>query len=134
MRKRVIGALVVVAALSVGGCASESIAEDAAIACGWNEPDEPLVLPAEATREQLAENVDKAERRLAAAQRVVASDDRFGALVEALSETEALATRLRDMDAGQIANVSNEEWDYAKYVQFVARDQCEQLAAVVDGS
>ena len=31
----------------------------------------------------------------------------------------------------QIAAIDNERWDFAKYTQAVARDQCEQLAAVV---
>lgn len=125
------GVPVALCAVLVTGCSSESIADDAAVACGWNEVDEPLVLPAEATPEQLRENVQRAERRLAAAQRVVEIDDRFGSLVEALAETRVFAERLRDMNPEEIDDIAVDEWDFAKYVQFVARDQCEQLAAVV---
>ena len=122
--------LALVAALLVG-CTSQSVAGDAAVACGWEETDEPLVLPAEATPDQLRQNVERAKRRLEAARRVVEVDDRFGPLVEALDETAQFAVRLRDMSPDEIEDIPVEDWDFAKYVQFVARDQCEQLAAVV---
>ena len=37
------------------------------------------------------------------------------------------------LSAEEIAAVPNDEWDFAKYTQAVARDQCAQLARVVDG-
>ena len=65
--------------------------------------------------------------------RVFAADDRFASLVEALSETAAFAVTLETLSAQEIAAVPDDEWDFAKYTQAVARDQCAQLARVVDG-
>lgn len=120
-----------IAGIFVAGCASSSLADDAAIACGWDEPREPVVSAVDASSEQLARNAARAERRLRAAERVVAEDDRFAALVDALAETADFAVELQDMSRAQITAIENERWDFAKYAQAVARDQCEQLAAVV---
>jgi len=59
------------------------------------------------------------------------ADDRFGSLVDALSETADFASELESMTVGEIELIPNDRWDFAKYAQAAARDQCEQLAAVV---
>ena len=131
MRRTVI-ALAVVSVLAIGACSSASIDEDAALACGWNEEGEPVVSALEASPDQRAEYAERARVRLEAARRVFAEDDRFASLVEALSETAAFAATLETLSAEEIAAVPNDEWDFAKYTQAVARDQCAQLARVVD--
>ncbi|MAK39638.1 MAG: hypothetical protein CMH40_07410 [Micrococcales bacterium] len=132
MRRTAI-ALAVVSALAIGACSSASIDEDAALACGWNEDGEPVVSALEASPDQRAEYAERARIRLEAARRVFAADNRFAPLVEALSETAAFAATLETLSAEEIAAVPNDEWDFAKYTQAVARDQCAQLARVVDG-
>ena len=132
MRRTAI-ALGVVSMLAIGACSSASIDEDAAIACGWNEAGEPVVSALEASPDQRAEYAERAQVRLEAARRVFAADDRFASLVEALSETAAFAVTLETLSAQEIAAVPDDEWDFAKYTQAVARDQCAQLARVVDG-
>ena len=116
---------------ALAACSSPTISDDAANACGWDEPPVPVVSAIDATAEQRAQNVQQARTRLEAAQRVVEGDDRFGALVEALSETAAFASELEWMSVDEIGQISNERWDFAKYAQAAARDQCEQLAGVV---
>ena len=120
-----------IGSLLLSACGSSSIAEDAATACGWEEPSEPIVSAVESTPEDLVRNADRAQRRLAAAERVVEADARFGVLVEALSETATFAEELASLSRAEIVAIDNERWDFAKYVQAVARDQCEQLSAVV---
>lgn len=117
--------------LLLSACGSSSIAEDAATACGWEEPSEPIVSAVDSTPEELVRNVDRAQRRLAAAERVADADERFTVLVEALTETAAFAEELTSLSRAEIVAIDNERWDFAKYVQAVARDQCEQLSAVV---
>jgi len=85
----------------------------------------------DSTPEDLVRNVDRAQRRLAAAEQVADADSRFAVLVEALSETAAFAEELASLSRAEIVAIDNERWDFAKYVQAVARDQCEQLSAVV---
>jgi hypothetical protein len=118
--------------LGVAACSSPSINDDAAIACGWDEPPVPVVSAIDASAQQRSQNTQQARTRLEAAQRVDEVDDRFGALVEALSETAAFASELESMSVDEIERIPNERWDFAKYAQAAARDQCEQLAAVVD--
>ena len=103
----------VVSVLVIGACSSASIDE--------------------ASPDQRAEYAERARVRLEAARRVFAADDRFAPLVEALSETAAFASTLETLSAEEIAAVPDDEWDFAKYTQAVARDQCAQLARVVDG-
>ena len=62
---------------------------------------------------------------------MVESDDRFVVLLEALQETSDFANELSGLTRAQIVAIENERWDFAKYTQAVARDQCEQLATVV---
>lgn len=114
------------------GCSSPSLEPDAAIACGWTEPDTPVVSALEASLEELAENAERANSRLEAARRVAAADSRFTPLVEALEETANFAAQLTTMSSSQIQQIPNSRWDFAKYAQAAARDQCEQLAAVVE--
>jgi hypothetical protein len=126
---------VVVVGLLVGvlvsACSSSTLDQDAAVACGWEERYEPIVSAMDASPEQLAQNADRAQTRLTAAQRVVESDDRFVVLLEALQETSDFANELSGLTRAQIVAIENERWDFAKYTQAVARDQCEQLATVV---
>lgn len=122
---------VTVVVLLVAGCGSAPSMEDAAVACGWNEAVEPVVSPLEANPDQLAQYADRARVRLAAAQRVARADERFGSLVAALTETSELADELAAMSREEIEAVPTSTWDFAKYAQAAARDQCEQLAAVV---
>lgn len=123
-------AMVVLAALT--GCSSSSLQPDAAIACGWNEPGAPIVSALEASPDQLAGNAARANTRLEAARRVADADSRFTPLVEALEETADFAAELTTMSSLEIEQIPNSRWDFAKYVQAAARDQCEQLAAVVE--
>ena len=132
MRRTAI-ALAVVSALAIGACSSASIDADAALACGWNEDGEPVVSALEASPDQRAEYAERARVRLEAARRVFSADDRFASLVEALSETASFAATLETLSAEEIAAVPDDEWDFAKYTQAVARDQCAQLARVVGG-
>lgn len=125
-------ALAAVALLAVTGCASSSIEPAAAIACGWNEPDAPVVSALDANSSQLSENVTLANTRLDAARRVAQIDARFTPLVEALEETAAFASELTTLSRSEIEQIPNSRWDFAKYAQAAARDQCEQLAAVVE--
>lgn len=125
-------ALTAGALLAVTGCASSSLEPDAAIACGWNEPDAPVVSALDADPSQLAENVTLANTRLDAARRVAQIDPRFAPLVEALEETAAFAIELTTLSRSEIEWIPNSRWDFAKYAQATARDQCEQLAAVVE--
>ncbi len=126
------GVVVVLAAgMLVAACSTSTLGDDAATACGWEEPSEPVVSAVDATPAQLSRNADRARTRLAAARRVVDSDDRFAPLLEALQETATFADEIAGLSGEQIAAIENERWDFAKYTQAVARDQCEQLAAVV---
>lgn len=128
----VVAGALVVALAATSGCTSSSLEPDAAIACGWREPDAPVVSALEATTEELAENAERANTRLEAARRVAASDSRFTPLVEALDATASFAAELTSMSSSEIEQIPNSRWDFAKYVQAAARDQCEQLAAVVE--
>jgi hypothetical protein len=85
----------------------------------------------EADAEQRARNVQRASIRWAAAVRVADIDDRFTPLVDALQETSSFAEEIQDMTSEQIAQIPTSRWDFAKYTQAVARDQCEQLQALV---
>lgn len=120
-----------VASLAVTGCASSSLEPDARVACGWNEPDTPVVSAIDADADQLAQNVLLANTRLDAARRVAQIDPRFAPLVEALEETATFAQELTALSRSEIEQIPNSRWDFAKYAQATARDQCEQLAAVV---
>lgn len=122
----------VLALVALSGCGSSSLEPDAAIACGWNEPDSPVVSALEADASQLADNVRRANSRLDAARRVAQIDPRFEPLVEALAETADFAAELTTMSRPEIEQIPNTRWDFAKYAQAAARDQCEQLAAVVE--
>lgn len=122
----------VLALATITGCSSSSLEPDAAIACGWNEPNEPVVSALEASPTELAENSERANTRLEAARRVANADSRFTPLVDALEETASFAAELTTMSSEQIQQIPNTRWDFAKYVQAAARDQCEQLAAVVE--
>lgn len=124
--------VVAVVALALAGCSAAPSAQDAAIACGWNETEEDVVSALEADPRQLAEYAARAQVRLQAAQKVARADARFGPLVAALSETAEFADELTTMSRTEIESISNERWDFAKYAQVTARDQCEQLAAVVE--
>lgn len=128
MRRIVVAAL---ALATITGCSSSSLEPDAAIACGWNEPNEPVVSALEASPTELAENSERANTRLEAARRVANADSRFTPLVEALEETASFAAELTTMSSEQVQQIPNTRWDFAKYAQAAARDQCEQLAAVV---
>lgn len=121
-----------VALAATSGCTSASREPDAALACGWNEPDAPVVSALEASPDELAENAERANSRLEAARRVAAADSRFTPLVEALEETASFAAELTTMSSSEIEQIPNSRWDFAKYVQAAARDQCEQLAPVVE--
>lgn len=121
----------IVIALLLAGCGSAPSMEDATVACGWNEAVEPVVSPLEADSAQLAQYADRARVRLVAAQRVARADERFGPLVAALTETSELADELATMSREELEAVPTSTWDFAKYAQVTARDQCEQLAAVV---
>ena len=101
------------------------------MACGWNEAIEPVVSPLQADSRQLAQYADRARVRLVAAERVARADERFGPLVSALTETSELADELATMSREEIEAVPTSRWDLAKYAQVTARDQCEQLAALV---
>ena len=125
------GASATIVALLLAGCGSAPSMEDASVACGWNEAAEPVVAPLQADSGQRAQYADRARVRLAAAQRVARADERFGALVAALTETSELADELATMSRDEIEAVPTSTWDFAKYAQVAARDQCEQLAAVV---
>ncbi len=129
MKRVVIPALV--ASLVLVGCQSTALGPDAAIACGWNEPDSPVVSALDADSTQLTENVERANTRLEAARRVADVDPRFEPLVEALEETADFASELTTLSPTEIEGISSSRWDFAKYLQAVARDQCEQLADVV---
>ena len=115
----------------LSACGSSDIGQDAATACGWNEPSEPIVSAVDSSPEELVRNVERAQLRLAAAERVADADSRFAALAEALSETADFAKELTSLTKDEIIDIDNERWDFAKYAQAVARDQCEQLAGVV---
>jgi hypothetical protein len=117
--------------LVLASCSAPSVSQDAAVACGWNETDEPVVSVLEADAEQRARNVQRASIRWAAAVRVADIDDRFTPLVDALQETSSFAEEIQDMTSEQIAQIPTSRWDFAKYTQAVARDQCEQLQALV---
>jgi len=123
--------VVLVAGMLVAGCSTSTLGDDAATACGWEEPSEPIVSAVDATPAQLARNAERARTRLDAARRVVDSDERFAPLLEALQETAQFADEIAGLSGEQIAAIDNERWDFAKYTQAVARDQCEQLGAVV---
>lgn len=126
-------AVVAVASLLlVAGCSSSSLGPDATTACGWNESDEPVISALDADGRELLDNAQQASIRLEAAKRVAELDGRFGALVDALEQTAEFATELTTMSRSEIAAISNSRWDFAKYAQAVARDQCEQLAMVVE--
>lgn len=125
------GSSLIAVGLLIAGCGSAPSMEDAAVACGWNEAVEPVVAPLQADARQLAQYADRARVRLAAAQRVARADERFGTLVAALTETSELADELATMSREEIEAVPTSTWDFAKYAQATARDQCEQLAAVV---
>ena len=125
------GSVIVVVVLLSAGCASAPSMEDAAVACGWNEAVEPVVSPLQADSRQLAQYADRARVRLEAGQRVARADERFGPLAAALNETSELADELATMSREQIEAIPTSTWDFAKYAQAAARDQCEQLAAVV---
>lgn len=117
--------------LALASCSTPPIADDAALACGWNETNEPVVSVLEADAEQRARNVQRAAIRLDAAVRVADVDDRFTPLVDALQETSSFAEELLGMTNDEIAQIPTSRWDFAKYTQAVARDQCEQLQALV---
>jgi hypothetical protein len=129
MRRTVVAVL---ALAVITGCSSSSLEPDAAIACGWNEPDQPVVSALEASPDELAENAERANTRLEAARRVANDDSRFSPLVEAMEETANFAAELATMPKSQIARIPNSRWDFAKYAQAAARDQCEQLSGVVE--
>lgn len=120
-----------VLAVTLTACSTPSLEQDAAVACGWDEPEETVVSAIEATLEQRADNARRASIRFAAAERVAAVDDRFVALVDALRETAEFAAEIETMTPSAIASIPGERWDFAKYTQAAARDQCEQLARVV---
>jgi hypothetical protein len=128
--RRIVVAVVALAVIT--GCSSSSLEPDAAIACGWNEPDVPVVSALEASPAELAENAERANTRLEAARRVANADSRFSPLVEALEETVNFAAELATMSSSQIQQIPNSQWDFAKYAQAAARDQCAQLSGVVD--
>ncbi len=117
--------------LALASCSTPPIADDAALACGWNEADEPVVSVLDTDPDQRARNVERATLRLEAATRVADVDDRFAPLVEALAETSSFAEELLGMTNDEIAQIPTSRWDFAKYTQAVARDQCEQLQALV---
>lgn len=123
--------VVLVAGVLLAACAPSTMEQDAATACGWDEPSEPIVSAIDASPEQLSRNAARAQVRLAAAKQVAQADDRFAPLLEALQETSDFADELSGLSREQIAAIENQRWDFAKYTQAVARDQCEQLAAVV---
>lgn len=125
-------AMAVVGLAAVTACSSSSLQPDAAIACGWNETSAPVVSALEADGKQLMDNAERAKTRLDAARRVAQADARFAPLVEALEETRNFAAELTTMTESEISDIPNSRWDFAKYAQAVARDQCEQLAAVVE--
>ncbi len=125
-------ALAALALVAVSGCGSTALEPDAAIACGWDEPNSPAVSALEADASQLAANVVRANTRLDAARRVAQIDSRFEPLAEALAETANFAEELAASSRTQIEQIPNSRWDFAKYAQAAARDQCEQLAAVVE--
>jgi hypothetical protein len=125
-------AVAAVASLAVTGCATSSLKPDATVACGWSEPDTPVVSALDADADQLAQNVLLANTRLDAARRVAQIDPRFAPLVEALEETAAFAIELTTLSRTEIEQIPNARWDFAKYAQATARDQCEQLATVVE--
>lgn len=112
-------------------CGTGSLQENAALACGWNEPPEPVVSAVEADLRQLERNAERAQIRWEAAQRVVEADGRFAPLAEALGETARFAAELPEMSAADMAAIPTTRWDFAKYAQAAARDQCRQLAALV---
>lgn len=122
-----------VGVLVLTACGTGSLAEDAAIACGWNEPAEPVVTAVDASTEQLARNAERAQVRWEAAQRLSEEDGRFSPLSEALGETARFAGELRHMSTADRAAVPTTRWDFAKYAQAAARDQCRQLAALIEG-
>ena len=121
-----------VALLAVTGCATSSLEPDATVACGWDEPNAPVVSALDANADELAENVLLANTRLEAARRVAQIDPRFTPLVEALEETASFAQELTVLSRTEIEQIPNSRWDFAKYAQATARDQCEQLAGVVE--
>lgn len=115
----------------LAACGTASVDRDAAIACGWNEAPESMVSAVDADSEQLARNAERARIRWEAAQRVVEADDRFTPLADALGETANFAGELAGMSAADMAAIPTARWDFAKYAQAAARDQCRQLAALV---
>lgn len=121
----------VTSVVSLTACGTASLAGDAAIACGWSEAPEPVVRAMDADSEQLARNAERAQIRWEAAQRIVAADDRFTPLADALGETARFAAELPEMSAADFAAIPTTRWDFAKYVQAAARDQCRQLAVLV---
>ena len=132
MKWVVVAVALVVALTATSGCTSSSLEPDAAIACGWNEPDAPVVSALEASPDELTENAERANTRLEAARRVADADPRFTPLVEALEETAKFAAELTIMPPTEIEKIPNSRWDFAKYAQAAARDQCEQLSAVAE--
>ena len=123
--------LVATAVVALTACGTPSLEENAAIACGWNEPAEPPVSAVDADPAQLVRNAERAHVRWKAAQQVVQADGRFAPLAEALGETALFAAELPEMSAADIAAIPTTRWDFAKYAQASARDQCRQLAALV---
>ena len=123
--------LVATSVVAFTACGTASLEENAAIACGWNEPAEPVVSAVEADTDQLVRNSERAHVRWKAAQQVVQADGRFAPLAEALGETARFAAELPEMSPADLAAIPATRWDFAKYAQAAARDQCRQLAALV---
>ncbi len=115
--------------MALAGCGASIAAEDAARACGWDEPEQPAVAVSQADHEQLVRNTQMATVRFAAAERIAEADGRFAVLAQALGEILDLAREVESMSDTE--RLSSDRWDFAKYAQAVARDQCEQLQAVV---
>ena len=122
--------LVSVVLVAAAGCGASVATDDAALACGWNEPELPAISVAQANPQQLARNTQKAAVRFEAAERVAEADGRFEVLAQALEEILLLAREVESMTDTE--RLSSDRWDFAKYAQAVARDQCEQLQAVID--
>ena len=112
-------------------CSRAPLEENAAIACGWNETAEPVVSAVDADTEQLKRNAERAQIRWEAAQLVVEADGRFAPLAEALGETARFAAELPQMSPADMAAIPATRWEFAKYAQAAARDQCRQLAGLI---
>lgn len=91
----------------------------------------PALPASDSSPSDLAFNASAARVRAEAAAVVVAWDGSFSPLGESLGWLSSFASSLAADPLTAPAGVSREDWDFAKYAQAVAADQCAQLYRVV---